>query len=213
VRFEPTPAAHVPNVPSYTRSASVGTTPTAAPSSEAAATPEPTESDQAAAHSGDRGGLALGPVLQGSGIALLVLAVLALPGLLRRGLRRRRLGRLGRDGPAGAWREILDTAVDLGLPTGRGRSPRGIEAVVAEQVGSSPGAREALARLRAAYERQAYSRDAAAATGADVGVVLAALRAHVSGARRFTAAVAPRSLVATLVAPRLAFRWSPPGSG
>ncbi|GAA2751609.1 transglutaminase superfamily protein [Amnibacterium kyonggiense] len=213
VRFEPTPGRGA--VPAYAPlpSASVSTTPTAAPSTEAAATPQPTESDPAAARSGDRGGASLVPLLRGSGVALIVLALLALPGLLRRGLRRRRIGRLGRDGPAGAWREILDTAVDLGLPTGRGRSPRGIEAVVAEQVGSTPGAREALGRLRAAYERQAYSRDVAAATEADVALVLRALRAHASGGRRFAAAVAPRSLAGTLVPPRLAFRWSPPGSG
>src|SRR5207237_4819395 len=106
------------------------------------------------------GGIALGPVLQGGGIVLLIAALLALPGLLRRGIRRRRLSRLDRDGPAGAWQELLDTAVDLGLPSGRGRSPRGVEAVLVDRTGRSAEAKAALARLRAGYERQAYSRNA-----------------------------------------------------
>jgi transglutaminase-like putative cysteine protease len=213
VRFEPTPGRGA--VPSYAPlpSASAAPTPSAAPSSEAAATPTPSTTDAAAAANRRGTGIVLEPLLRGGGIALLVIVLLSLPGLLRRALRRRRLARLGRDGPAGAWREILDSALDLGLPTGRGRSPRGIETAVAEQIGPAQGAREALARLRAAYERQAYSRDVVAATAADVDTVLAALREHATGSRRLMASLAPRSLVSTLVAPRLAFRWSPPGSG
>lgn len=213
VRFEPTPGRGA--VPTYAPlpSAAVTSTPSANPRDTAVATPTPTDSSAAAATGRSGGGFAIGPILRGGGIVLLIAALLALPGLLRRGLRRRRLARLGRDGPAGAWREILDTAIDLGLPTGRGRSPRGIEEVVAEQVGSSPRVRAALARLRAAYERQAYSKDLAAATADDVELVLAALRAHASATGRFLGAVAPRSLAATLASPRLAFRWSPPGNG
>ena len=213
VRFEPTPGRGA--VPSYAPlpSASAVATPTTNPRNADTPLPTATPSVAAKASGGGSTGSAIGPVLRGSGIVLLIAALLALPGLLRRALRRRRIARLGRDGPAGAWREILDAAVDLGLPTGRGRSPRGIEAVIAEQVGPAPGARQALARLRAAYERQAYSQVVVAATAADVEVVLAALRAHASGSARLVAAVAPRSLLGTLASPRLAFRWSPPGSG
>ena len=213
VRFEPTPGRGA--VPSYAPlpSSNVTTAPTAGASSEAAATPEPTESDAASAAKRGGGGVALGALLRGSGIVLLIGAVLALPGLLRRGVRRRRLSRIERDGPAGAWRELLDSARDLGLPTGRGRSPRGIEAELAERTGRSQEAKDALARLRAAYERQAYSRASAAATARDVQVVVDALRAQVPTGARVAAALAPRSLFGTLVPPRLAFRWSPPGSG
>lgn len=213
VRFEPTPGRG--SVPTYAPvpSANVTSTPSAAPSRDTAQTPLPTVS--AAAPRADRHdpASAIGPVLRAGGIGLLILLVLALPGLLRAALRRRRLGRLSRDGPAGAWREILDTAVDLGLQTGRGRSPRGIEAVIAEQAGSSADVRAALARLRAAYERQAYSRAGASATVADVALVLGALRDRTTASRRAVATLAPRSLVGTLGSPRLAFGWSPPGSG
>ncbi|GAA4750340.1 hypothetical protein GCM10025783_23560 [Amnibacterium soli] len=213
VRFEPTPGRGA--VPSYAPlpTADVTSTPTPGASSAAAATPVPTESDPAAAANRGGTGVATGALLRGGGIVLLIGAVLALPGLLRRGLRRRRLGRLEQDGPAGAWRELLDTARDLGLPTARGRSPRGIEAELAERTGRSPEAKAALARLRAAYERQAYSRVSAAATRRDVEQVIDALRGQVTGGARLAATLAPRSLFGTLVAPRLAFRWSPPGSG
>ena len=213
VRFEPTPGRGA--VPAYAPlpSSKVTTTPTAGASSAAAATPAPTESDAASATDGGGAGIALGALLRGGGIVLLIGAVLALPGLLRRAIRRRRLGRLAQDGPAGAWRELLDTARDLGLPTGRGRSPRGIEAELADRTGRSREAKEALARLRAAYERQAYSRASAAATARDVEQVIDALRSQVTGSARLAAALAPRSLFGTLVPPRLAFRWSPPGSG
>jgi transglutaminase-like putative cysteine protease len=213
VRFEPTPSRG--SVPTYAPlpSAAVTSTPTTTASAATAPTPAPTASDAAAAANGGGRSIAIGPVLQGGGIALLILLALALPGLLRVVLRRRRLARLGRDGPAGAWREILDTAVDLGLETGRGRSPRGIETVVAEQAGPSAEVRAALARLRVAYERQAYSRAGTAATAADVTVVIQALLERATPSRRIAAAVAPRSLAGTLGAPRLAFGWSPPGSG
>lgn len=202
VRFEPTPGRGA--VPEYAPvpTASATATPSATPS--AAETPTPTPTVSAAAGSADSGdgGLALGPVLRGGGVVLVITALLALPGLLRRALRRRRLSRLDRDGPAGAWREVLDTVLDLGLPTGRGSSPRGVEEVVAAQTGPSPGARAALARLRAAYERQAYSRAVPPTTARDVEEVLAALRAQAAPGRRFVAAAAPRSLLGTLRMPR-----------
>ncbi len=213
VRFEPTPGRGA--VPSYAPlpSSNVTTTPTAGASSAAAATPVPTDSAAANSTNGGGAGVALGALLRGGGIVLLIGALLALPGLLRRAIRRRRLGRIEQDGPAGAWRELLDTARDLGLPTGQGRSPRGIEAELAERTGRSQEAKAALARLRAAYERQAYSRASAAATARDVEQVIEALRGQVTGGARLSAALAPRSLFGTLVPPRLAFRWSPPGSG
>ena len=52
--------------------------------------------------------------------------------------------------------------------------------MIAEQAGTSPEVRAALARLRAAYERQAYSRDGWSATAADVDLVLGALRERVA---------------------------------
>ncbi len=213
VRFEPTPGRGA--VPTYAPLPSASVTPSASPSTStsAAPTPTPTASDAASAASSGGDGFSLGPLLRGGGVVLIIAVLLSLPGLLRRAIRRRRLSRLDRDGPAGAWRELLDSALDLGLPTGRGRSPRGIEGVLAERVGPSPGAQAALERLRTAYERQAYSKDAAAATAADVAEVLEALRGQTTSSARFVAAVAPRSLAGMIGTPRLAFGWSPPGSG
>lgn len=213
VRFEPTPGRGA--VPTYAPLPSASVTPSAAPSTSASAvaTPTPTASDAASAASSGGDGFSFGPLLRGGGVVLIIAVLLSLPGLLRRAIRRRRLSRLDRDGPAGAWRELLASALDLGLPTGRGMSPRGIEEVLAERVGPSPGARAALERLRAAYERQAYSKDVAAATAADVAEVVEALRGQVTSNSRFMAAVAPRSLAGMIGPSRLAFGWSPPGSG
>ncbi|WP_375388920.1 DUF3488 and transglutaminase-like domain-containing protein [uncultured Amnibacterium sp.] len=213
VRFEPTPGRGA--VPAYAPlpSADVSSTPTAVPSTDASSSPQPTD----AAQGGSGGGVDLGAILVAAlrigGTALAVLLVLAVPALLRVARRRRRLSRLDRDGPAGAWLELLDTATDLGLPSGRGGSPRAVEEVLAAHAGPSARTRDALARLRAAFERQAYSPDAARADAADVRRVVEDLRAQAGPTRRMIATVAPRSLVATIGAPRLAFRWSPPGSG
>lgn len=213
VRFEPTPGRGA--VPAYAPlpSAAVTSTPTTAPSSAAAATPEPTSSAAGAADDGVDPAAVIGATLRVAGTGLGIALVLALPALLRIGRRRRRLSRLDRDGPAGAWRELLDTVVDLGLPSTRGLSPRAVEELLAGHTGTSSSDRAALARLRRAYERQAYSPDSATADPADVRAVLGALHEQAGRGSRLVALLAPRSLVGMIAAPRLAFRWSPPGSG
>ena len=214
VRFEPTPGRGA--VPTYapvpTGSVATPSTPTTKASAAAVPTPTPTTSAAAAAARDRASGGTLVGVLRGIGLVLAIAVLLAVPGLLRVSLRRRRLRRLDRDGAPGAWRELLDTVTDLGLPAAWGRSPREMEAVLAGSIGSSRATRAALDRLRAAYERQAYSRGTMPVSADDLLRVLEALHAHAGRTRRLLAAVAPRSLLGTVIPSRLAFRWSPPGS-
>ena len=214
VRFEPTPGQGA--VPSYAPlpSASVSASASAAVPSDQASAPTPEQST--AAGDGSNGGdpwAAVGPVLRGGGVALAVVALLALPGLARRSIRRRRLegGPGAPPGASGAWRELIDSLADLGLPTGAGRSPRAAEQVLAGHLGPGARPREALQRVRAAYERQAYSADPVPIGADDVRTVVAAAAERAGRGRRLMAAVAPRSLLATLTGSRLAFGWATTG--
>ena len=162
--------------------------------------------------SGD--GEALGPVSSGTdarplAAALLGLLVLALfsPALwrvLRRAARRRSPDALDQ------WRELRDTARDLGLPAADTRTPRELAAAwgatwTADQVG-------ALDAVRVALEARAFAAPTARAlvdAGA-VDTVLGALRGAVPRWRRVLAVLVPVSLLdrapddAPLPAPPLA---------
>lgn len=208
VRFEPTPGRGA--VPSYAPLPSASASAPAQDAAPSRAAPGRQPSEQAVA--GARGGggdgwAAAGALARIGGIALAVAALLAVPALVRVRIRRRRLA-----GAAGAWQELLDSLTDLGLSTGSGRSPRGVETVLARHIGPAPGPRSALARIRAAYERQAYSAAPVPIGPDDVRAVVDSAAERVSRRRRIVAAVAPRSLVGTLARSRLAFRWPPPGS-
>ncbi|GAA3521327.1 transglutaminase family protein [Nocardioides daeguensis] len=140
VRFEPTPAGRVEDVPPYTRvavaggsddprggptaasSATSGGTGTAGPSAGPNRRPE-IERDTGSTTSADEGGLPL-PLLIGGGALLLLLvagiAALGGPSAVRARERRTRLAGT----PDDVWREVRATAVDLGLAWPAGRSPR-----------------------------------------------------------------------------------------
>ena len=201
VRFEPTPGRGA--APSYaplpTASASASTS--AATPSNSISAPAPQESS--APTSGPAGNdlwTVVGPVLRWGGITLMVIALLAVPGLLRRLIRRRRLEHAsdGLLGAAGSWQELIDSLSDLGLPTGSGRSPRGVEQVLAAHLGSGAQPRAALGRIRAAYERQAYSDSPMLISADDVRFIIGSAEQRVGRSRRLLAAVAPRSLFTTL---------------
>jgi transglutaminase-like putative cysteine protease len=134
VRFEPTPRDESTKPPGYTvppAGSQVRTTPTPTPSAGQSATPTPsaggaTSSAASAAPVGGSGSSGHG----GSGVVLEWLvgiaaaaALLLTPAALRRRRRRRRL-RAPASGPAELWAEILDTALDLGLPLAPHLSPR-----------------------------------------------------------------------------------------
>ncbi|MDQ1531060.1 MAG: hypothetical protein QOE37_1165, partial [Microbacteriaceae bacterium] len=214
VRFEPTPGRGA--VPAYAPAPAQSAPSTLDPKNRATALPTATASaaPTAGAAGGSRnGGVSLGPVLQGAGIGAGVLAVLALPGAVRVLIRRRRLSRLRSSGtPELGWREIVDTGTDLGRPPPRDVSPRAAELVLQRELVGAPAASGALARVRGAYERQAYGGRTDAVSVEDVDAVLTSFRSTTTLPQRIRATVAPRSLVGRIAASRLAFRWSPPGS-
>lgn len=204
VRFEPTPGRG--SVPSYAPLPAVkgATTPTPTPAASALPTTSPEQQAREVARQRDRDLAAVGVgALRVGGVAALVLLVLAVPGVSRRLVRRRRLARMGPGGAEGAWRELVDSITDLGLPAGRGRSPREAESVIADGVGPSAGARSALRRLRVGYERHAYGPGSADGSADDVVTVVRAASDRVRRSRRLLAAAAPRSLLGTLARSRL----------
>jgi hypothetical protein len=153
------------------------------------------------------------------GLALLGL-VLALPRLVRSRQRRRRLdgppaGPEGTDAAllaAGAWRELLATARDLGIPLPVLRSVRDVAAALRRR--ALPGS-EALRRLDALIEfveRARYGRPflASAATRQDVVEAVEAwadvLAASVPASRARIARFFPRSVLDREVAPPIVER-------
>jgi transglutaminase-like putative cysteine protease len=216
VRFEPTPGRGA--VPAYAPVPTVGPggtatpTPTASagaltPQSDASAGPQ-TEAERAAKRTAD--------VWRTVGVVAAVagglLVLLALPGAARILARRRRLARLQAGGTAAlGWREVVDTGTDLGMPPPDG-SPRSMAAALAQRL-AAPDARAALLRIRDAYEVQTFGRRSPAVSPDDVRVVLDRLRSGAGRGARLRGTVAPVSLLGRLRRPRLAFRWSPPGSG
>ncbi len=133
VRFEPTPRDASTKPPAYTvpPAGSEKTTPTPTPSAGQSATPTPsavggpTKQESAAPVVGSGGGGHGGDGIVVDwliGIAATV-ALLLLPAGVRRQRRRRRIRAPG-NAPAALWAEILDTALDLGLPAAPHLSPR-----------------------------------------------------------------------------------------
>jgi transglutaminase-like putative cysteine protease len=214
LRFEPTPSRGIS--PSYTVSTPAGTgptsgttgsAPTALPSagsrSPGACPPHTPLADCAAAATtapATAGTPGTGPsALELAWIAVgaLLVLLLALPGLLRAARRERRLRRRQ---PPDAWREILDSAWDLGAggPPDPAETPR---AAVRRLPLAAGGGREAAERVARATERALWAPEApgspAAASAplrADVLTVRAALRAPAPRAARIQALIAPRSL-------------------
>ncbi|MBC2877057.1 MULTISPECIES: transglutaminase family protein [Streptomyces] len=144
--------------------------------------------------------------------ALLVVLLLAAPPLLRTRIRARRLGGPEPRTPeeaAGrtlaAWRELLDTAWDYGIPPDAARTPRGaVERLVRE--GSLEGdAAAAAGRVADAVEVASYSPRPAlsGAPAGDVALVRAGLRAAAGRAARLRAFFAPASLGRSLRGLRL----------
>ncbi len=214
VRFEPTPGRGV--TPSYAPlpvSAGglvTGQTSGATPGASAAPSARSNvETPQTAAEAAKQQHAAAGAGLTAAAVLLGVLLIGAVPFVIRRLRRRRRLAAVRTSGSAASgWNEVIDTATDLGLhPPGRA-SPRAVEAALAAEVGADP----ALTRLRTAYEASAYGAETWRMQSGDVAAVLTRMRGAAPAGRRVAAAVAPRSLLGTIGGSRLAFRWSPPGS-
>ena len=220
VPFEPTVGLGTPQ--SYLQE--TGVEPSAAPSASDAATPEPTAdepstapsaggptpgADESQDASAQQGGAGPAPVVGGAlGLAVLA-ALLVVPSGLRGARRRRRLTADPPDRALAAWREVLDTALDLGLAPPSGATPASGAAALDEVLRSAPRpdeeARVALASLAAALEGERFGADPAGGhVAADARRVLRGLRASSSPGRRAAALLAPRSLVATTEARRAA---------
>ena len=142
VRFEPTPAGRATDVPTYTIPGSgqeiepTETAPTEQSTSASSRPIRPNDTGVTAAADKDKGstggGIAWVPVVGGLAVALLAVAALLGPWLVRR---RRREQRLGSGDPELVWAELRDTSVDLGIPWPEGRSPRATRAVLIDHLG------------------------------------------------------------------------------
>lgn len=175
VRFEPTPATRVRDVPAYTEGDLAAENPTQSPSSSSASEELPsrgaTTTDPAGASGQDDGfAIAWGPLLGGVGGVAVLAGLLLLPRLLRRARRDRRLAGDVED----LWDELHDVVVDLGHSWPSGRSPRVTGAWVGRHFGApgapaertdrprrgrelAPEAAQALDRLVLRLERTRYA--------------------------------------------------------
>ena len=136
VRFEPTPRDSSTAPPSYTLAAPV--TPDATPSASASAAPSSAAASASRAPQARRpeaatstvtsttggGGTSTGEVIGWTVGSAALVGLLLTPALLRRRRRRRRLLGSAADGPGQHWREVVDTAADLGLDLPQTLSPR-----------------------------------------------------------------------------------------
>ncbi|MFD3515066.1 DUF3488 and DUF4129 domain-containing transglutaminase family protein [Streptomyces sp. NPDC058657] len=238
-RFEPTPTRGT--APQYTQQDAPSEEPggSAGPTTGASAAPSaaPKPSDSCAAADrrlGDCGrdeqGVAAVPADPGTpaglvlGIAagvLLLLAVPLLPLLWRTRVRARRLGSGGRT-PAdtaertlAAWREITDSAWDLGIRPDESQTPRGAAARMVRLGALDEPSSEAVHRAAGAVEQVLYARVPQANGGLvdDVHRVRAGLRDAAGRRAKLRALLLPRSAVRVMWAvsaraSALVGRWS-----
>lgn len=211
-RFEPTPRSGI-TVPDYSRTEapeSRPTEPTAAPSaSSAQPSAGPSKADDCppeekklgecgtAAKTGagsGGGGTSVGTVLAWTAGTAALLALPFLPFLWRRRLRARRLDP---GDVLSAWRELGDSAWDVGIDPDEALSPRGAADRVVTLGRMDPKAAEAVRRVSAAVERALYAPPGAEPSyeglASDVLLARTALLAGVSRATRLRALFLPRS--------------------
>jgi transglutaminase-like putative cysteine protease len=219
VRFEPTPGRGLepiylpapvdnpstPGIDESQPSAVPVPTATAVPTS----TPTPTPTAGAAAGSGDDTTALSGWVLASVVAALMLLA---LPGIARAAKRSGRFAAIRRgDYPAtAAWREIVDTAHDLGLPSQATSTPRDLVRRLASAAVLDARATAALTQIRVALEQEAYSREGVGAVNTEsLTMVLRALRSGADVSDRVRALVLPITSFDALQVTRLAAssRW------
>ncbi len=200
VPFEPTVGRGT--IPSYTRPEALPsqTAPTTAPGATSA--PHrlvPTDPANVAGAANATPPSPLQPVLSGAGVALLIVAVLLTPAVLRRMRRRARLRRLSESwgGAAIVWDELRDTARDLGWSAPDTETPRVFARRIAAAVAGTPG-EEAVMRLLDVRERDAFgppTRAVAVGLADDLRLVIDALEAQAGRGVRLKAALIPVSLL------------------
>lgn len=213
VPFEPTPGRGT--VPDYAQPADVplststpgATAPTSAPRSG-----DPgIRADTGSANPSSGRQSAAATLLNLGALLALVLAVLLAPGgtrAIRRARRRYRI-RSGRGGPADAWAELCDTAIDHGVRVSDTETPRELVARLSTLPGlaGGPGADPssdggaALERLLVATERHRYDRpgrgeapEAGAALADDLDRVIRTIHSGADRPARWRATALPASL-------------------
>jgi hypothetical protein len=216
-RFEPTVSRG--QVPSYADVASPNVptpvnTATPTPSNSAGARPSSSAAPLAAEQTGQPRAGATRVASISAWIwlitAILVAAVLALvPAVARVLLRRRRLRDLSRGGAPGliAWREVLETAMDLGIGVPDTATPRDAADLISRSIGRAE--RSSIDRVRAAVEQESYAATVGTTRGGGLGTnpaplgvdarrIVSDLRAGADWRRRLRATVVPASVWARM---------------
>ena len=225
LRFEPTPSRRTGAVPSYTRLDVDRSLPSSTASASSLLSAGPNRIDRSptpAAGAGGTGGSTWdsGLFLGSVAATLALLALLALPRVLRSWLRSRRWAAAGSSAAVAeaAWAELRDSALDLGVAwddrvTVRARARelvRGFGVPGQDDdalsrgslrgLGANPDAEAALSRLVLLVERARYARSLPAGSAEqdtvrdDLGRCVAALEAGAGRRRRVRATWLPASL-------------------
>ncbi|WP_158614141.1 DUF3488 and transglutaminase-like domain-containing protein [Frondihabitans sp. PhB188] len=146
----PSASASATTEPSDTASAEA--TPTSTAASNAATATSTSSADAQSAGSGTTVG---GVPLTVGAIAIVILLGM-LPWWLRTSRRRRRLTQRPPDSALAAWREIVDTARDLGLPVDPAATPQQTSATLAKAVAPDDLALAAVDAVRRAVEEERF---------------------------------------------------------
>ncbi len=198
--FEPTPVTDSPGgTPTWVRQDIPGNNQPSSPPAETAS-PEnsPSSRDGASSATGPSGSIPPGVVIAG----LLLGVLLAMPMLIRQGIRQHRLA----NAPdphirvARAWAELRDCMRDLGYPWHDAQTPRQLVDQLTAQAELPPAATAALARLAATVEQARYAPALGEVgnPGYDVDTVWAALLRRISRWQRWRARLFPASTVVLL---------------
>ncbi|MGW0733349.1 transglutaminase TgpA family protein [Streptomyces sp. NPDC002851] len=222
-RFEPTPSRGTtpeytrPEIPTDSSGESVAPVPSASAEPSTAPSASPSEScpDQMR-RSGECGGTSpqggtgggddgppIGTIVSVGLAALGVLLVPLLPLLWRTRTRSVRLGAAGRTAgdvtarTLAAWRELTDTAWDLGIRPDDSRTPRRTAERIVRLGRLDPAAADSVHRVATAVEQVLYAPSPRPTPGLaeDVRRVRAGLRAQAGRSTRLRALLAPRSAV------------------
>lgn len=162
VRFEPTPSRG--EVPAYANQTVAGVPPVTAPAAGSTSTPgrdpntgAPMIDDGPTAANWMSTTTSFGWLVVG-GALLGLIALVLIPAGLRRVRRWRRLAAVtsGQGSMVSLWREIVDTAEDAGITVGLTLTPRAVLVRLQRARGMTDAAREALARVGDALEREGY---------------------------------------------------------
>ena len=207
VPFEPTASRGV--IPDYANQANAGVpAPLPLPSSSPAPSQSPSvaapgrspQIDNGPTVAGWLSGANWGGWLTLIGALAAAIALVLLPAGIRLTRRRRCLAALrnGTGTAAGAWREVIEAARDVGVRLSPVLTPREMDARLARTNGMTAAGRDALNRLRQAVEKEGYGSPddpGPGALAADLRSVVGALMAGTDAGGRIRAILLPSSLL------------------